>query len=137
MWPKPTIDFHQSARSVLTHIKVTECEMISTANFAEQEIKMKMPGQNSYDDAGSFPIKFGRARKNHADGIRSEDLKTALKRVRASGDHLKRFTEEFRSAGQTRNPVEAVKWSVRDHPIATIAIAAAVGTLAGRLLRPH
>lgn len=111
--------------------------MISTATFAQEEIPMKMPGQNRYDDAGSFPIKFGRTHKNQADGLRTEDLKTALKRVRASGDHLKRFTEEFRSAGQTRSPVEAVKWSVRDHPIATIAIAAAIGTLAGRMMRPH
>lgn len=111
--------------------------MISNAAFAALEIKMKMPGQNNHSDAASFPIKFGRTRQKHADGIRPDDLKTALKRVRASGDHLKRFTEEFRSAGQTRNPIEAVKWSVRDHPIATIAIAAAIGTLAGRMLRPH
>lgn len=98
---------------------------------------MKMPGHNGYGDGTPFPIKFGQARHKHADGIRPEDLKTALKRVRASGDHLKRFTDEFRSAGQTRNPIEAIKWSVRDHPIATLAIVAAVGTLAGRMLRPH
>lgn len=111
--------------------------MISTERLAKLEITMKMPGQNSYGEGASFPIRFGRTRHKQAEGLRPEDLKTALKRVRASGDHLKRFTDEFRSAGKTRNPIEAVKWSVRDHPIATLAIVAAVGTLAGRLLRPH
>ncbi|MEY4255802.1 MAG: hypothetical protein RLZZ141_1029 [Pseudomonadota bacterium] len=98
---------------------------------------MKMPGQETYRDGRLPPMGFGRSRHKHADGFKPEDLKTALKRVRASGDHLRRFTDEFRSAGQTRSPVEAVKWGVRDHPIATIAIAAALGTLAGRLLRPN
>lgn len=98
---------------------------------------MKNFGREPHRDGIMSSVKFKHDGNKHADYLKADDLKTALKRVRASGDHLRRFTEEFRSAGHTRSPVEAVKWSVRDHPIATIAIATAIGTLAGRLMRPH
>ena len=98
---------------------------------------MKFPNLRTDHDGLATAFSRGRRAHDRRMAMNPSDLKTVLKRVRASGDHLRRFSDEFTSAGHLRSPVETVRWSVRDHPMVSVVVAASVGAVAARLLLPR